>query len=323
MAEMLHGSLNYTEIDGMNRFVLTLKPQSKDEESLTVPQGEQVLTEDDDLVPESLQSAVILLVEDNEEMLHFVADKLRQTYAVETALNGKEALNVLHEKNIDLVLSDIMMPEMDGLELCQRIKEDIELSHIPVILLTAKNDLDSKVQGLKMGADAYIEKPFAFKYLVAQITSIFENRRRGMDAFMRKPFVPTQTLGMSKADEKLMDKIVQVIEENIDDTNFGVEMLAELVCMSRSSLHRKIKAISDSSPTDFIKMVRLKKASELIAEGSYRVGEVCYMVGINSPSYFIKLFQKQFGMTPKEFEKQQRKQREEHKNAPEDGETQS
>ena len=323
MAEMLHGSLNYTEIDGMNRFVLTLKPQSKDEESLTVPQGEQVLTEDDDLVPESLQSAVILLVEDNEEMLHFVADKLRQTYAVETALNGKEALNVLHEKNIDLVLSDIMMPEMDGLELCQRIKEDIELSHIPVILLTAKNDLDSKVQGLKMGADAYIEKPFAFKYLVAQITSIFENRRRGMDAFMRKPFVPTQTLGMSKADEKLMDKIVQVIEENIDDTNFGVEMLAELVCMSRSSLHRKIKAISDSSPTDFIKMVRLKKASELIAEGSYRVGEVCYMVGINSPSYFIKLFQKQFGMTPKEFEKQQRKQREEHKNAPEEEETQS
>jgi len=213
------------------------------------------------------------------------------------------------------VLSDIMMPEMDGLELCRHIKEDIELSHIPVILLTAKNDLDSKVQGLKMGADSYIEKPFSFKYLVAQITSIFENRRRGMDAFMRKPFVPTQTLGMSKADEQLMDKIVQVIEENIDDTNFGVEMLAELVCMSRSSLHRKIKAISDTSPTDFIKMVRLKKASELIAEGSYRVGEVCYMVGINSPSYFIKLFQKQFGMTPKEFEKQQRRQREEARNS--------
>ena len=208
-----------------------------------------------------------------------------------------------------------MMPEMDGLELCRHIKEDIELSHIPVILLTAKNDLDSKVQGLKMGADSYIEKPFSFKYLVAQITSIFENRRRGMDAFMRKPFVPTQTLGMSKADEQLMDKIVQVIEENIDDTNFGVEMLAELVCMSRSSLHRKIKAISDTSPTDFIKMVRLKKASELIAEGSYRVGEVCYMVGINSPSYFIKLFQKQFGMTPKEFEKQQRRQREEARNS--------
>ena len=187
------------------------------------------------------------------------------------------------------------------------------MSHIPVILLTAKNDLNSKVTGLQIGADAYIEKPFAFKYLLAQIISIFENRRRGMDAFMRKPFVPTQTIGMSKADEKLMDRIVEVIEENIDNTNFGVEMLAELVCMSRSSLHRKIKAISDTSPTDFIRMVRLKKASELISEGSYRVGEVCYLVGINSPSYFIKLFQKQFGMTPKEFERQQRQLREEIK----------
>ena len=314
MAEMLHGSLTYEVHDGLNRFVLCLQPYKKqNDDNVSGSQGELMMTDDDDMVPENQQSAVILLVEDNEQMQSFVADRLRQLYAVETADNGKEALLVMREKNIDLVLSDIMMPEMDGLELCRRIKEDIELSHIPVILLTAKNDLDSKVQGLKMGADAYIEKPFAFKYLVAQITSIFENRRRDMDAFMRKPFVPTQTLGMSKADEKLMDKIVQVIEENIDDTNFGVEMLAELVCMSRSSLHRKIKAISDTSPTDFIRMVRLKKASELIAEGSYRVGEVCYMVGINSPSYFIKLFQKQFGMTPKEFERQQRKQREENR----------
>ncbi len=313
LAEMLHGTLSYSEHEGLNRFELQLPlPEPKTEP--IAPDGEPMLTDDDDLVPERLQSAVILLVEDNEQMLNFVADKLRHTYAVETALNGRQALALLKEKNVDLVLSDIMMPEMDGLELCRHIKEDIELSHIPVILLTAKNDLDSKVQGLQMGADAYIEKPFAYKYLVAQITSIFENRRRGMDAFMRKPFVPTQTLGMSKADEQLMDKIVQVIEDNIDDTNFGVEMLAELVCMSRSSLHRKIKAISDTSPTDFIKMVRLKKASELIAEGSYRVGEVCYMVGINSPSYFIKLFQKQFGMTPKEFEKQQRRQREETRN---------
>lgn len=314
MSELMHGTLAYKEHEGLNRFELNLPIPESQPETL-VPDGELILTDDDDLVPESMQSAVILLVEDNEQMLHFVADKLQLAYAVETATNGKEALEILNKMNIDLVLSDIMMPEMDGLELCRHIKENIELSHIPVILVTAKNDLDSKVQGLQMGADAYVEKPFSYKYLVAQITSIFENRRRNMDAFMRKPFVPTQTLGMSKADEQLMDKIVQVIEENIDDTNFGVEMLAELVCMSRSSLHRKIKAISETSPTDFIKMVRLKKASELIAEGSYRVGEVCYMVGINSPSYFIKLFQKQFGMTPKEFERQQRRAREENRHS--------
>ena len=311
LTEMMGGTLTYDDHQGLNRFVLKMKRAEKQVEVKV--DAKDMIIADDDFVPESLQSALILIVEDNVEMLNFVADKLRNNYAVETAQNGVEAMEILKEKNIDLVLSDIMMPAMDGLELCRRIKEDIELSHIPVILLTAKNDLNSKVAGLQIGADAYIEKPFAFKYLVAQITSIFENRRRGMDAFMRKPFVPTATIGMSKADEKLMDRIVQVIEENIDNTNFGVEMLAELVCMSRSSLHRKIKAISDMSPTDFIRMVRLKKASELISEGSYRVGEVCYLVGINSPSYFIKLFQKQFGMTPKEFEKQQRKLRDELK----------
>ena len=312
LSEMMNGSLTCDEHQGLNRFTLRLKRMEKTPEPAEGSE-EMVVDDDDDLVPEALQSALLLLVEDNVEMLNFIADKLRLHYAVETAANGLEALNVLREKNIDLVLSDIMMPEMDGLELCRRIKDDIELSHIPVVLLTAKNDLDSKVTGLQIGAEAYIEKPFAFKYLLAQINSIFENRRRGMNAYMRKPFVPMQTVGMSKADERLMDRIVQVIEENIDNTNFGVEMLSELVAMSRSSLHRKIKAISDTSPTDFIRMVRLKKASELISEGSYRVGEVCYLVGINSPSYFIKLFQKQFGMTPKEFEKQQRKQRSETK----------
>ena len=308
LAQKMEGTLTYDVHQGLNRFVLTLKRVDRDAEP--APEISEMIAEEcDDGVPEALQSALILLVEDNAEMRDFVADRLRHHYAVDTACNGLDALEVLKEKNIDLVLSDIMMPGMDGLELCRHIKEDIELSHIPVILLTAKNDLDSKVTGLQVGADAYIEKPFAFKYLVAQITSIFENRRRSMNAFMRKPFVPTQTLGMSKADQQLMDRIVQVIEQHIDDTNFGVEMLAELVCMSRSSLHRKIKAISDNSPTDFIRMVRLKKASELISENNYRVGEVGYLVGINSPSYFIKLFQKQFGMTPKEFEKQQRQLR--------------
>ena len=239
-------------------------------------------------------------------MLNFISEKLKNLYTVKTATNGVKALKVLKESNIDIVVTDIMMPEMDGIELCKHIKDDIELSHTPVILLTAKNDLDSKVEGLRTGADAYIEKPFSFKYLLAQLSSIFDNKRRETEAFNRKPFVPTAGMGMSKADEKLMSKIVDVIEENIENPNFGVEMLAEQVYMSRSSLHRKIKAISGTSPTDFIRLIRLKKASALIAEGSYRTGEVCYIVGINSPSYFIKLFQRQFGMTPKEFEKQQR-----------------
>lgn len=194
------------------------------------------------------------------------------------------------------------MPEMNGLDLCKEVKSNIEYSHIPVLLLTAKNDLDSKVKGLKIGAEAYIEKPFSFKYLLAQITSIFENRRREKEAFRRKPLMFSRQAGMNKADEDLLARIVSIVEENLTDPNFGVELLSEQTNMSRSSLHRKIKALSGSSPTDFIRLIKLKKAVEFISSGEYRVGEVCYLVGMSSPSYFIKQFQKQFGMTPKEFE---------------------
>ena len=193
------------------------------------------------------------------------------------------------------------MPIMDGFELCRKIKTDIEYCHIPVVLLTAKNDLNSKIRGLETGADAYIEKPFSFKYLTTQLNSLLENRKREKEAFIKKPYVTSQSIGLCKADEELINKIIGIIEENITDSNFGVERLSEIINMSRSSLHRKIKALSGTSPTDFIRLIRLKKASELIAEGHYRTGEVCYIVGINSPSYFIKFFQKQFGMTPNEY----------------------
>ena len=304
LAELNGGKLQYEEVDGLNAFILTMRTLNKT--TAEAIKDNDMIVNDEPSADNEQRSETVLLVDDNEELLNFISEKLKNLYTVKTATNGVKALKVLKESNIDIVVTDIMMPEMDGIELCKHIKDDIELSHTPVILLTAKNDLDSKVEGLRTGADAYIEKPFSFKYLLAQLSSIFDNKRRETEAFNRKPFVPTAGMGMSKADEKLMSKIVDVIEENIENPNFGVEMLAEQVYMSRSSLHRKIKAISGTSPTDFIRLIRLKKASALIAEGSYRTGEVCYIVGINSPSYFIKLFQRQFGMTPKEFEKQQR-----------------
>lgn len=319
LSELNGGSIKYDIVDGLNRFTLTLKTLKRSTAE-AIQNNDMIIENEDDGNDEQQRSETILVVDDNAELLTFISEKLKQYYNVLTAENGVKALEVIAKESVDVVISDIMMPEMDGIELCKHIKNNIETSHIPVILLTAKNDLDSKVEGLRIGADAYIEKPFSFKYLVAQLTSIFDNKRRETEAFNRKPFVPTGNMGMSKADEKLMNKIVEAIEENFENPNFGVEVLAEQVCMSRSSLHRKIKAISGTSPTDFIRVIRLKKASALIAEGSYRTGEVCYIVGINSPSYFIKLFQKQFGMTPKEFEKQQRaaqaaaKQQEENAN---------
>ncbi len=303
LAELHHGYLYFREEDGMNQFVLKLPLEQADMEKEVIPDG--YILDDNEDKHEPAHAEIILVVEDNVEMLSFISDKLRKQFVVEKAGNGIEAIKILEEKTVDLVLSDVMMPEMSGFELCKNIKTNLEYSHIPVVLLTAKNDLESKIHGLEMGADAYVEKPFSMGHLITQLTTLLNNRRREKEAFMRKPFLPIQNIGMNKADEQFVQKIIDIIQDNITDSNFNVERLAENIYMSRSSLHRKIKALTELTPTDFIRLIRLKKAAELIQSGQYRIGEVCYLVGINSPSYFIKLFQKQFGMTPKEFEKQQ------------------
>ncbi len=304
LSEMHKGNLVYQERNGMNCFILSLPINSIPVE--TTSREERKTNEETTNNENKQYNDTILVVEDNIELRDFMIDTLQQHFIIEQAPDGVVALEILKDKNIDLIISDIMMPRMDGFELCKQIKSDIEYSHIPIILLTAKNDLDSKVKGVKSGAEAYIEKPFSFEYLIVQINSIIENRKREKEAFMRKPTLFTQPSGISKADEELLNRIINVIEENITNPNFGVESLSETVCLSRSSLHRKIKALAGTSPTDFIRLVRLKKSVQFISEGSYRISEVCYLVGINSPSYFIKLFQKQFGITPKEFEKQVR-----------------
>lgn len=246
----------------------------------------------------------LLLVEDNESMLTFIHERLQENFTVETAKNGAEALELLRSGHIDLIISDIMMPVMDGYQLCKEVKSDMELSHIPIIFLTAKNDIDSKINGLKYGAEAYVEKPFSFNYLKEQVLSLLDNRRREREAFAKRPFFSVNNMQMNKADEEFMNKVIKIIEDNITEDNFGVERMADILCMSRSSLLRKIKTLFNLSPLDFIRLIKLKKAAEYIQEGKYRIGDICYMVGINSPSYFSKLFLKQFGMTPKDFEKQ-------------------
>ena len=302
LSELHNGLLYYNEYQDMNEFILKLPTSNEEIKQEEIPENDYILTESEDK-SEKQNAEIILVVEDNEEMLAFIVSKLKKQFAVEKAINGVEALKVLDEKNIDLVLSDITMPEMDGFELCKSIKGNLDFSHIPVVLLTAKNDLKSKIYGLEMGADAYVEKPFSMNHLITQLMTLLNNRRREKEAFMRKPFLPIQNIGMNKSDEQFIQKVINIIQENITDSNFNVERLSESVFMSRSNLHRKIKALTELSPTDFIRLIRLRKAAELIQSGEYRIGEICYLVGINSSSYFIKLFQKQFGMTPKEFEK--------------------
>ncbi|MBO5769610.1 MAG: response regulator, partial [Bacteroidales bacterium] len=251
----------------------------------------------------------VLIVEDDKDILSFMQERLSESFITECAANGQEALNILRQGNTDIVVSDVMMPLMNGFELCEAIKKDIDLCHIPVIFLTAKNDIDSKVHGLQVGAEAYIEKPFSFEYLKNQIISLLSNREKEREAFSKRPFFPVKNMQMSKEDEEFMNKVIQTINDNIADESFNVERMAETLCMSRSSLLRKIKPLFNMPPLDFIRLIRLKKAAELIQEGKYTVGEISYMVGFSSHSYFSKLFCRQFGIMPKDFERQVNEER--------------
>src|SRR5688572_4487383 len=252
---------------------------------------------------------VVLLVDDNEEILDFLHEDLCEKYSILKALNGKEALDILKKEAVHLVVSDVMMDVMDGFELCKFIKTDFEYSHIPVILLTAKNSLQSKIEGLEIGADAYIEKPFSPEYLQVQIANLLSNRNKIKDYFAKSPLVHIKSMAYSKADEVFLESLNEVIHQNLENTELDVEHLAKIMNMSRPTLYRKIKAISDLTPNELINISRLKKAAELLASTDYKIYEVADMVGYTSQNNFGRSFLKQFGMPPTDYQKMKHAER--------------
>ena len=244
---------------------------------------------------------LLLLVDDNEEILEFLEHELNEKYTIIKAFNGQEALEILKENAVQLVISDVMMPVMDGFELCRIIKTNFDYSHIPVILLTAKNTLQSKIEGLELGADAYIEKPFSPEYLQVQIANLLTNRNKIKEYFASSPLVHIKSMAYSKADEQFLEKINESIFKNLEDAELDVEKLAKLMNMSKPTLYRKIKSLSDLSPNELINITRLKKAAELLVEGNYKIYEVADMVGYASQTNFGRNFLKQFGMTPTDY----------------------
>jgi signal transduction histidine kinase/ligand-binding sensor domain-containing protein/DNA-binding response OmpR family regulator len=247
-------------------------------------------------------AATLLLVDDDPELLQFEEKFLSPHYHVMTAKNGLQALEILREATVNLIVSDVMMPDMDGLEFTGYVKSNIEFSHIPVILLTAKVNVESRVQGFETGADAYIDKPFSLEVLMAQIANLLESRERLRETFLQNPFMGAGSIVQSKSDEEFAKKLHAIVQENLDNSDFIVEDIAEQFNMSRASFYRKIKGFLNLTPNEYIRIERLKKAAQLLREKNYKVNEICYMVGFSSPSYFSKCFQQQFGVLPKEFE---------------------
>lgn len=252
-------------------------------------------------VTETEQVPTLLIVEDHTDMRNFLCEMLESSYNIILAENGIKGLQELEQHPIDIIVSDVMMPEMDGITLCKKVKENIHFCHIPLILLTAKTDNRSKLQGIQAGADAYVEKPFSPQILQAMITNLLNVREQLRKRFSEIPLTPLHSVAGNQADKQFLSKLNTIIEENISNENFSIETLAGELNISRSGLFSKLKQLVDMTPNVLIQLIRLKKAAELLSTRQYRINEICYQVGFNNPSYFTKCFQKQFGMLPKEF----------------------
>ena len=244
---------------------------------------------------------MVLLVEDNKDVRQYIFDTLKDSFQVIEAHDGIQG----HEKAIevipDLVLSDVMMPGMDGVQLCEMLKKNEITAHIPIVLLTARASGGSKIEGLQTGADDYIIKPFEASELLVRIHNLIENRKKLQVYFSQQIMLQPSAIKISSLDEQFLQKALNILEENLMDHLFGVESLSEELGMSRMQLHRKLKALTKLSPGSFIRMMRLKRAAEILSKGGGNVAEVSWQVGFQDPSYFSKCFQKQYGKKPSDY----------------------
>ena len=245
----------------------------------------------------------ILIVEDEEEILSYLKEELEGDYRIMTRKNGREAYDTILADTPDLVISDIMMPEMDGLSLCRKIKQNTNVNHVPVILLTAKSKPEDTMEGMATGADAYMVKPFNTELLKSTIANLLANRKLLKSKFSgaQQQEDKVQKLSMKSADEILMSKIMKVINENLSNPDLNVEMLAANVGLSRVHVHRKLKELTNLSARDFIKNIRLQQAAALLKEKKLTVSEVAYATGYTNLSHFSSSFKEVHGMSPKEY----------------------
>ena len=242
----------------------------------------------------------LLIVEDNADMLHFLATFFRQKYNVYTAVNGQEALGVLAKYSVQMVVSDVMMPVMDGYELCRRIKSDINTSHVPVVLLTARSDSSDMRQGYECGAEAYVMKPFDPQMLNMQVTNIINSHRQQQERFASGATTEHDAQSLNGIDRDFLDRVAALVEENIANSSFCIQDVTTALGVSRSLLHVKMKSLVNMSMGDYIKKRRLDKACQLL-RGGRNVSETAYMTGFSDPNYFSKAFKKHFGKSPTEF----------------------
>ena len=303
LAGMHNGRLYLdTNMRSRNSFVLELPVRQQTPVALESQSAAPAVKEE---APAEYDSSrhTLLLVEDSAEMRNYLADELSSEYNIVTAVNGQDAVEKLQNERIDLVVSDVMMPVMDGCQLCNYVKTNMEYSHLPVLLLTAAVGMETRMQTLEVGADGYIEKPFPIELLRANIANLFKNQELAYKQFTDSPLTHFNSVNSSKIDEEFMEKLHGIVMKHMAEQDLSIETLTNLIGTSKSTLYRKVKANTGLNINEYIRLCRLKQAAEMLSSQKYRINEVAYMVGFSSPSYFATSFQKQFNISPSAFVK--------------------
>ncbi|MEJ2104458.1 MAG: response regulator, partial [Ignavibacteriaceae bacterium] len=249
------------------------------------------------------EKPTILFVEDSPDVRSYVYDLLKPDYKVLLAEDAGEGIKIALKNVPDLIISDLMMPGMDGNEFCNKIKSDWQTSHIPFILLTAKATAESKIEGLETGADDYLTKPFNYEELAVRIKNLVEQRKRLREKFSKEINIKAESVSSNVVDKEFVQKIINIIEKNLGDENFSSEALAEQLFVSRSQLNRKLQSVSGQGPGEFIRAFKLKRAAQLILENKLNITQIAYEVGFGSPAQFTRAFKKYFNCLPSDFSK--------------------
>jgi signal transduction histidine kinase/DNA-binding response OmpR family regulator len=259
--------------------------------------------EEDLIDPNSEVKKIVLIVEDNSELRAYLKNELKNEYAIKEAENGQEGLEKAIKYIPDIIITDVMMPVMDGFELCSRIKNDLKTSHIPLLMVTAKGMQIDKVKGIDSGADVYLNKPFNMKILRSHLNQLITSRQMLFDKYFNTVNTSIDSGNTTSLDKQFITDVINYIQENIGDEKLNVEHLAGELFLSRSKLYRKIKALTGDTATEFIKKIRLEKAHQLIENSQLTISEICFKVGFSSPSYFTKCFKNYFGLIPTELKR--------------------
>ena len=298
-----HGTISFSSVEGQGTtFTVTFPQRIKVSVAVEAKaDGREEAQAATGAVHEETERAgknVLLLAEDDADMREYLVDSLSSEYKVVAVPDGGKALETAREINPDIIVSDIVMPVLEGDELCRILKSSVDTSHIPIILLTALSERENIIFGLEAGANDYIIKPFDLSVLKVRIRNILQNRQHLRETVLAMDAQPEETDYTSQLDKEFLDKVMKVIEEELSDSEFSINDFCRMLGMSRTSVYNKIKTLTGQGPNDFIRIVRLNKAKELLVSRKYSIGEVANMVGFSDPKYFSTCFKKQFGTSP-------------------------